>query len=183
MSINIENGIAAMAMAEICGATAEELRNGMRSFAGAERRFDFHLKEENIVLLSDYAHHPDEIKACAESMRALYNDKKISVIFQPHLYSRTADFYKEFATSLSLFDEVILLDIYPARELPIPGVTSQLIYDLLAPKVSKRMCLRKDVLSVVEELKESFEVLVTLGAGDLDNDVSQIAKILKDRQC
>lgn len=183
VSINIENGITAMAMAEICGATAEELRNGMRSFAGAERRFDFHLKEENIVLLSDYAHHPDEIKACAESMRALYNDKKISVIFQPHLYSRTADFYKEFATSLSLFDEVILLDIYPARELPIPGVTSQLIYDLLAPKVSKRICLRKDILSVVEELKESFEVLVTLGAGDLDNDVSQIAKILKDRQC
>jgi UDP-N-acetylmuramate--alanine ligase len=169
-----------MAMAEICGATSDELRNSMKSFSGAERRFDFHIKEENLVLLSDYAHHPDEIKACAESMRALYNDKKITVIFQPHLYSRTSDFYKEFAESLSMFDEVILLDIYPARELPIPGVSSQLIYDLLDEKVAKRMCTRKDVPEIVKEIKDRVEVLVTLGAGDLDNDVPQIAKILKN---
>jgi UDP-N-acetylmuramate--alanine ligase len=183
VSINIENGVTAMAMAEICGATSDELRNSMKSFSGAERRFDFHIKEENLVLLSDYAHHPDEIKACAESMRALYNDKKITVIFQPHLYSRTSDFYKEFAESLSMFDEVILLDIYPARELPIPGVSSQLIYDLLDEKVAKRMCTRKDVPEIVKEIKDRVEVLVTLGAGDLDNDVPQIAKILKNVTC
>ena len=183
VSINIENGVTAMAMAEICGATSDELRNSMKSFSGAERRFDFHIKEENLVLLSDYAHHPDEIKACAESMRALYNDKKITVIFQPHLYSRTSDFYKEFAESLSMFDEVILLDIYPARELPIPGVSSQLIYDLLDEKVAKRMCTRKDVLEIVKEIKDRVEVLVTLGAGDLENDVPQIAKILKNVTC
>ena len=183
VSINIENGIAAMAMAQICGATAEELRNGMKSFAGADRRFDFHIKEDDTVLLSDYAHHPDEIKACALSMRELYPDKKLSVIFQPHLYSRTNDFYPQFAQSLSLFDEVILVEIYPAREQPIPGVSSQLIYDLIAPTVSKRMCARTEVLTVVEELKETFEVLVSLGAGDIENDVPVMASILKNRRC
>ena len=183
VSINIENGIAAMAMAEICGATAEELKQGMKSFAGADRRFDFRLKEENIVVLSDYAHHPDEIKACAISMKELYSDKKITAIFQPHLYSRTNDFYREFAESLSIFDEVILLDIYPARELPIPGVTSELIFDLINDKVEKRLCTRKDVLSLVEEKKDSFEVVVALGAGDLENDVPAIVDILKNKVC
>ncbi len=181
VSINIDNGIAAMAMAEICGATADELKQGMKSFAGADRRFDFHIKNENIVLLSDYAHHPDEIKACANSMKELYNNRKITAIFQPHLYSRTNDFYKEFAESLSIFDEVILLDIYPARELPIPGVTSKLIYDLIDENVKKRMCRREEVLSIVEEEKQNFDVVVTLGAGDLENDVCKIEEILKNR--
>ena len=179
VSINIENGVVSMAMAQICGATAEELRSGMKSFAGADRRFDFHIKQENLVLLSDYAHHPDEIKACAKSMRELYPDKKISVIFQPHLFSRTADFYNEFAQSLSLFDEVILTEIYPAREQPIQGVTSSLIYDRLAPNVEKRLCNRSEVLAIVEERRDTFQVLVSLGAGDLENDVPQMARILK----
>lgn len=179
VSINIENGVVSMAMAQICGATAEELRNGMKSFAGADRRFDFYIKEENLVLLSDYAHHPDEIRACAMSMRELYPDKKISVIFQPHLFSRTADFYNEFAKSLSLFDEVILTEIYPAREQPIAGVTSDLIYDRLAPNVEKRLCPRCEVLTIVNEKRDTFQVLVSLGAGDLENDVPQMARILK----
>lgn len=179
VSINIENGVVSMAMAQICGATAEELRNGMKSFAGADRRFDFHIKEENLVLLSDYAHHPDEIRACAMSMRELYPDKKISVIFQPHLFSRTADFYNEFAQSLSLFDEVILTEIYPAREQPIAGVTSDLIYDRLAPNVEKLLCPRSEVLTIVNEKRDTFQVLVSLGAGDLENDVPQMARILK----
>ncbi len=179
VSINIENGVVSMAMAQICGATAEELRCGMKSFAGADRRFDFHIKEENKVLLSDYAHHPDEIKACAISMRELYPDKKISVIFQPHLFSRTADFYNEFAQSLSLFDEVILTEIYPAREQPIPGVSSSLIYDRLSPGVKKRLCNRSEVLAIVNEKRDTFQVLVSLGAGDLESDVPQMAKILK----
>lgn len=183
VSINIDNGIAAMAVAELCGATAQEIADAMKSFAGADRRFDFHIKEENITLLSDYAHHPDEIKACAHSMKELYRDKKISVIFQPHLYSRTKDFYKEFAASLSLFDEVILLDIYPAREQPIEGVTSQLIYDLIDNRVKKSMCSRGNIVQEIEKRCNEFEILVTLGAGDLDNDVPAIAEILKQKIC
>ena len=183
VSINIDNGIASMAMAEICGVTAEELKRGMKSFAGADRRFDFHIKEENMVLLSDYAHHPDEVKACARSIKELYRDKKITALFQPHLFSRTADFYKEFAESLSLFDKVILVEIYPAREKPIPGVTSQLIFDQLGDNVEKRMCNRADVLRVIEEEKDEIEVLVSLGAGDIENDVPQMKEILRNRKC
>ena len=181
MSINIENGIASMAMAEICGATAKEIKDGMKSFAGAERRFDFHIKEENLVLISDYAHHPDEVRACAKSIKELYSDKKVTVLFQPHLFSRTADFYKEFAETLSMFDKVILVDIYPAREKPIPGVTSKLIYDHLNDYVEKSMCSRADVLATVEREKNNIEVLVSLGAGDIENDIAQIEQILKNR--
>lgn len=183
VSINIENGIAAMAMAEICGVTATELKNGMKTFSGADRRFDFHIKEKNMVLLSDYAHHPDEIKACARSMKELYCDKKISVIFQPHLYSRTKDFYKEFAESLSIFDEVILVDIYPAREQPIEGVTSKLIYDLIDNDTPKSMCKRSEVIETIKAKKNDFEVLVSLGAGDLENDVPAMIEILKNKVC
>lgn len=136
--VNIENGIAAMAMAQLSGCTAEELRYGMRTFRGVDRRFDFKIKTDKLVFLSDYAHHPKEIRQSAMSIRELYKDKKITAIFQPHLYTRTRDFYKDFAESLSLLDEVVLCDIYPAREEPIPGVTSKLIYDNLAPGVVKR---------------------------------------------
>lgn len=181
VSINIENGIASMAMAEICGATAEELKTAMKSFEGADRRFDFHIKREDLVLLSDYAHHPDEVKACAESIKELYKEKKVTALFQPHLYSRTKDFYKEFAQSLSLFDEVILVDIYPARELPIEGVTSKLIYDCLNDNVKKSMCSRSDVIKTVEEKKHEIEVLVSLGAGDIENDIPQMKEILINR--
>ncbi len=181
MSINIENGIASMAMAEICGATAQEMKEGMKSFAGAERRFDFHIKEDDLVLISDYAHHPDEVRACAKSIKELYGDKKVTALFQPHLFSRTADFYKEFAQSLSMFDKVILVDIYPAREKPIPGVTSKLIYDHLDAGVEKAMCSRADVLSTVEKEKGNIEVLVSLGAGDIENEIAQIKQILINR--
>ena len=181
VSINIENGIASMAMAEICGATADEMKVAMKSFEGADRRFDFHIKQDNLVLLSDYAHHPDEVKACARSLKELYNDKRVTVLFQPHLFSRTKDFYKEFAQSLSLFDEVILVDIYPAREQPIEGVTSKLIYDHIADGVKKSMCSRSDVTKVVEEKKNEIEVLVSLGAGDIENDIPQMKQILINR--
>ena len=181
VSINIENGVASMAMAEICGASATELKQGMASFAGADRRFDFHIKRDDLVLLSDYAHHPDEVRACATSIKELYKDKKVTVLFQPHLYSRTADFYKEFAQSLSLFDKVILVDIYPAREEPIPGVTSKLIYDCLDADVEKSMCSRKDVIDCIEKEKNNIEVLVSLGAGDIENDILEMKKILENR--
>ena len=177
--INIENGVAAMAMAQLSGCTAEELRYGMRTFHGVDRRFDFKLKDDHHVFLSDYAHHPKEILASAKSIRQLYQDRKITAIFQPHLYTRTRDFYREFAEALSLLDEVILCDIYPAREEPIPGVTSKLIYDELRPGIERSMISLADVLPLVKS--RDFDVLVVLGAGDLDNLVPQITKLLKEK--
>ena len=177
--VNIENGVAAMAMAQLCGCTAEELRYGMKTYGGVVRRFDFRIKTDRIVLLSDYAHHPKEIYQSARSIRELYRDRKITAIFQPHLYTRTRDFYREFADALSLLDEVVLCDIYPAREQPIEGVTSQLIYDCLHDNVVKRMIHKEDVTAFVRD--NDVDVLVILGAGDLDNYVPQIAEILKDR--
>ena len=178
--INIENGVAAMAMAQLSGCTAEELRYGMQTYGGVERRFDFKLKNDKIVFLSDYAHHPKEIYQSAKSIRELYSDRKITAIFQPHLYTRTRDFYKDFANALSLLDEVILTEIYPAREQPIEGVTSQLIYDNLRPGIEKHMIAKSDVLQYIKD--HSFDVLIVLGAGDLDNQVPQITKILKEKQ-
>ena len=177
--INIENGIAAMAMAQLNGCNAEELKYGMSTYKGVDRRFDFKVKKDNIVFLSDYAHHPIEVMQSAKSLKQLYQDKKITVIFQPHLYSRTNDFYMEFAESLSLFDEVILCEIYPAREEPLEGVTSKLIYDNLREGIDREMIKKDDVLKYVKS--RNFEVLVVLGAGDLDAYVPQIAKILKDK--
>ena len=178
--INIENGVAAMAMAQLSGCTAEELRYGMQTYGGVERRFDFKLKNDKIVFLSDYAHHPKEIYQSAKSIRELYSDRKITAIFQPHLYTRTRDFYKDFANALSLLDEVILTEIYPAREQPIEGVTSQLIYDNLRPGIEKHMIAKSDVLQYIKD--HSFDVLIVLGAGDLDKQVPQITKILKEKQ-
>ena len=177
--INIENGVAAMAMAQLNGCTAEELRYGMKTFHGVDRRFDFKIKDERHVLLSDYAHHPKEIFQSARSIRQLYNDRKITAIFQPHLYTRTRDFYRDFAEALSQLDEVILTEIYPAREEPIPGVTSQLIYDQLRPGVERSLIRKDDVLQLVKN--RDFDVLIILGAGDLDNYVPQIAKIINSK--
>ena len=177
--INIENGVAAMAMAQLNGCTADELRSGMKTYGGVDRRFDFKIKNSRHVLLSDYAHHPKEIYQSAKSIRELYRDRKITAIFQPHLYTRTRDFYKDFADALSQLDEVILCDIYPAREQPIPGVTSKLIYDNLKPGVEKSMIHKEDVLDVVRS--RDFDVLVIQGAGDLNNYVPEIAKIIDSK--
>lgn len=177
--VNIENGVAAMALAQIGGATAEEIRTAMATFQGVDRRFDFKIKNDRIVLLSDYAHHPAEIRQSVTSIRTLYPDKKITAIFQPHLYTRTRDFYKEFADSLSLLDEVILLDIYPAREQPILGITSQLIYDNLRPGIEKCLCKKEDLLDLLKN--KHLEVLITLGAGDIDNYIPQISELLKNK--
>ena len=179
VSINIENGVAAMALAQLAGATDEELREGMRSFRGVDRRFDFKLKTDNIVFLSDYGHHPKEIEQSVKSIRELYADKKIAAIFQPHLYTRTRDFYQDFANALSLLDEVFLCDIYPAREEPIPGVTSQLIYDRLRPGIEKYLIHKEQILDVVK--KGGFDVLISLGAGDIENFVPEITRILKEK--
>jgi UDP-N-acetylmuramate--alanine ligase len=152
----------------------------MQTFGGVDRRFDFKIKTDKLVFLSDYAHHPKEIYQSAKSIRELYQDKHITAIFQPHLYTRTRDFYKDFADALSQLDEVILTEIYPAREEPIEGVTSKLIYDNLKEGVKKEMILKDEVLNYVKT--HDFEVLIVLGAGDLDNQVPQITKILKNKK-
>ena len=180
--INIENGVAALAMAQLNGCTAEELRKGLKTYAGVERRFDFKLRNDHHVFLSDYGHHPKEILQCAKSLRELYADRKLTAVFQPHLYTRTRDFYCDFADALSHFDEVILTEIYPAREQPIPGVTSQLIYDHLREGVARTLIAKHDVLDYVRS--RDFDVLVVLGAGDLNDYVPEITQILeaKERQ-
>ena len=178
--INIENGVAAMAMAQLNGCTANELKFGMKTYHGVDRRFDFKIRNNRHVYLSDYAHHPQEILQSAKSLKELYANRKITAIFQPHLYSRTHDFYKEFAEALSHFDEVILTEIYPARELPMEGVTSQLIFDNLKAGVEKSMIQKDDVLELVKN--RDFDVLITLGAGDLDNYAPQITRIIKEKE-
>ena len=179
VSVNIDNGIAAMALAHLAGATNEEIAQAMQNFRGVDRRFDFRLKTAQYALLSDYAHHPAEIMQSLRSMRQLYKDRKLTAIFQPHLYTRTRDFYREFAESLSLADEVILTEIYPARELPIEGVSSQLIYDNLKPNVEKTLCRKEEVAALLQ--RNETEIVIILGAGDLDNYMPLFERILKEK--
>jgi UDP-N-acetylmuramate--alanine ligase len=175
VKVNIENGIAAIAIAWLNGATPVEIKEGMRSFAGPKRRFDFHLKKENIVLIDDYAHHPAELRESILSVKALYKGKKVTGIFQPHLYSRTRDFVDDFAASLSLLDELILLDIYPAREEPIPGITSQVIFDKVTLK-NKTLCRKEDLYEIIGNGK--YEVVLMAGAGDIDRMIENVKQIL-----
>ena len=176
VSINIDNGIAAMALAQIAGATADEIRRAMASYSGVDRRFDFKIKTDRIVFLSDYAHHPEEIRQSILSLREVFDGRRIAAIFQPHLYTRTRDFYPQFADALSLLDEVILTDIYPAREQPIEGVSSRLIYDALRPDMQRTLCTKDQVRDIVA--RGDYDVLVVLGAGDLDNQCADLADIL-----
>lgn len=178
--INIENAIGAMAMAQLNGCTAMELADGIRTYGGVDRRFDFKIKTDKLVFLSDYAHHPQEIFQSVSSIRQLYEGRRVTAMFQPHLYTRTRDFYCEFAESLSLADDVVLVDLYPAREKPLPGVSTKLIYDNLRDGVSKCMIGKADVLNYVRS--HDFDVLIVLGAGDLDDFVPQMTEILKSKQ-
>ncbi|MBO4801853.1 MAG: UDP-N-acetylmuramate--L-alanine ligase [Bacteroidaceae bacterium] len=179
VGINIENGIAAMALAQIAGLSPDEIRSAMASFRGVDRRFDFHVRTPEKAYLSDYAHHPEELRQCIKSIREVYPGRRIVGIFQPHLFTRTRDFYPDFADALSDLDEVLLTEIYPARELPIEGITSQIILDNLRPGVPGRLIRKADVLDVVRQL--DFDVLITLGAGDLDDYAEQIAAIVQSK--
>lgn len=176
--INIENSIGAMALAWLNGATPEELRHAMLTFQGAKRRFDFILKTDKTVMIDDYAHHPQELAASITSVKELYPDRKVTGVFQPHLYSRTKDFADEFAKSLSLLDELILLDIYPAREKPIEGVTSKIIFDKVT--CPKTLCNKQELLPLLEN-KNDIEVLLTVGAGDIDQSLEAIKEVLKEK--
>ena len=176
--INIENSIGAMALAWLNGATPDELKHAMLTFQGAKRRFDFILKTDKIVMIDDYAHHPQELAASITSVKELYPDRKVTGVFQPHLYSRTKDFADEFAKSLSLLDELILLDIYPAREKPIEGVTSKIIFDKVT--CPKTLCNKQELLPLLEN-KNDIEVLLTVGAGDIDQLLEAIKEVLKEK--
>ncbi len=169
--VNVENAVAACALATLVGVSKEEIREALVSFNGIRRRFDYRVKTEDFVLIDDYAHHPEEIRATIKSARALYPDKKITAVFQPHLYSRTNDFYVEFAESLNLVDELILLDIYPARELPIPGVTSEIILNKVALQ-HKVLTSKENLWSTIKDFKP--EVLLMMGAGDIDKEIDAV---------
>ena len=189
VSINIENGIAAMALAQIAGATEDEIRTAMTSFSGVDRRFDFKLRTENRAFLTDYAHHPEEIRQSVISIRELYKDKKIMAIFQPHLYTRTRDFYQDFAKSLSLLDEVVLVDIYPAREEPLPGVTADLIFDEIKKTATSKVktkirCSVGDLADLLASRRYDGEldVLLTAGAGDICNYLPEICKAIEGKR-
>ena len=176
--INVENSVAAMALAWMNGVTSEELRTGISSFSGIYRRFNVVYKSDKVVYMDDYAHHPSELKASISSIRNLYPDRKITGVFQPHLYSRTRDFASGFAEALSLLDELILLDIYPARELPIEGVDSELILRDVKLK-NKILCSKENLLPLLKE--KDLDVLVTFGAGDIDKMVPLIKEQLKKK--
>ena len=180
VKVNIENGVAAIALAWLNGVTPEEIKVGMASFAGPKRRFDFHLKKANIVLIDDYAHHPAELAASIQSVKELYAGRKVTGIFQPHLYTRTRDFAPDFAASLSLLDELILLDIYPAREEPIPGVTSEIIFDAVTIP-AKKLIRKSELLDLVEKEADTFEVVLMVGAGDIDRLIEPVKQILDKR--
>lgn len=181
--VNIENSVAAMAVAWLMGATDEELREGMRSFSGVYRRFNIHVNTPQITYIDDYAHHPMELKASIESVRKLYPERYVIGVFQPHLFTRTRDFADEFAEVLSTLDEVALLPIYPAREEPIAGVTSEWLMDKVQ---TKRALVLPDILAkyLRERVKNCLAkekncVVITMGAGDIDRQVQQIAKALQ----
>lgn len=181
VKVNVENGVAAIALAWLNGVTPDEIRKGMASFAGPKRRFDFHLKKENIVLIDDYAHHPAELKASIQSVKELYAGRKITGVFQPHLYTRTRDFAADFAESLSLLDELILLDIYPAREEPIPGVTSQIIFDAVTIP-NKKMVRKEDLLNRIAAEVNNLEVVLMVGAGNIEQLVEPVKHILDKKE-
>jgi UDP-N-acetylmuramate--alanine ligase len=176
---NVENALAAIAIVLGHKVTEDQIRHGLASFKGVKRRFEIHVNEPNLVFIDDYAHHPEEIKSCLSSVRSMFPGKKLTVIFQPHLFSRTKDFAKGFSESLSLADEVLLLDIYPARELPIPGVTSEMLLKDIETR-KKSVIQKEDLLDELKECKP--EVLVTLGAGDIDRLIPMISKWMSSQE-
>jgi UDP-N-acetylmuramate--alanine ligase len=177
--INVENAVAVAAVGYLNDLDQKVVREALETFTGVERRFDIRVEKKDVVYIDDYAHHPRELEAFIGSVRELYPDRKITGVFQPHLYSRTKDLADEFADSLSGLDELILLDIYPAREKPVEGVTSRLIYDKIADS-NKMMCTKEELLSILK--KRSPEVLLTIGAGDIDQLVEPVRLWINSRK-
>jgi UDP-N-acetylmuramate--alanine ligase len=175
---NLSNALIAFAMAYEYGVDKDKLKTGLKSFKGVRRRFSYKLRTEKLIYIDDYAHHPTELKAVSQAVHEMYPDKKILAIFQPHLYSRTQDFMEEFAEALSTFDNVVLMDIYPARELPIEGVTSAKLLEKV--KAGKKELLNKeDLLKILKST--DAEVVMTIGAGDIGEMVGEITKVLEEK--
>lgn len=174
---NVENSVAATAVACELHISDKYIKEALRTFGGVKRRFDYHIKTDNLVFIDDYAHHPEELKATINSVKEMYPGKKVTGVFQPHLFSRTRDFADDFASSLDLLDECILLEIYPAREQPIEGVTSQMLLDKMKSQ-NKIVCQKSDLLNEIE--KRKVEVLITMGAGDIDTLVEPIKNKLTE---
>jgi len=177
--INVENSVVAFAAAMEAGVAPEKIINALSSYKGIKRRFDIIIHTDEFVFIDDYAHHPAELKAFINSVKDVFPEKKITGIFQPHLYSRTRDFVKEFATSLSLLDNVVLLDIYPAREKPIPEVDSGIIFNRLKNKGIKKLCSSSEVIKILDSFE--IQVLLTIGAGDIDKLVDPLRKWIQDK--
>jgi UDP-N-acetylmuramate--alanine ligase len=175
---NMENAIAAILVAMKFGIHEKTIREALASFRGVKRRFEYVIRKENLIYIDDYAHHPAEIEAFLTSLKEMYKGKKITVIFQPHLFTRTRDFAKEFSKSLSLADELLLMDIYPAREEPIAGVTSDMLFKDITSLVKIR-CSKKDLLQRLEDME--VEVVATVGAGDIDTFVKPIKELLSSK--
>ena len=176
--MNLENAIAAIAVAYLSGIDIDSIRNPLKTFPGIKRRFDFQIKTDNLIFIDDYAHHPKELDSCISSVKELFPDKKITGIFQPHLFSRTRDFADDFAKSLDSLDELILLDIYPAREMPIKGVSSKLIFNKLKIK-HKTLCSKNELIALLKN--KNIQVLLTLGAGDIAQLVKPIRQYLNSK--
>jgi len=179
--INIENAVAATAAAYIYGANMQAVRQALASFAGVQRRFDVRINTPSCGYIDDYAHHPEELRAAIGSIKTIFPTRKITGIFQPHLYTRTRDFAAAFAESLSLLDELILLDIYPAREEPIKGITSQIIFEKVKCK-RKDLCRKEELLELLNRRSiKDMDVLVTFGAGDIDRFVEPIGALITEK--
>ena len=177
--LNVENSIAAAAIALCHGVAPEDVRKAIGSYMGAKRRLEEYVNSPKLTFIDDYAHHPAELAASISSIREIFPGRKLTAIFQPHLYTRTRDFAPEFARALSLADRVVLLDIYPARELPIEGVSSEMIFkDVTAPQ--KVLLCKEQLLEWVEQDNQA-DVVVTFGAGNIDRLVEPIAEILRKR--
>jgi UDP-N-acetylmuramate--alanine ligase len=177
---NVENAVAAITVAKNMGLSDEKIKAAVAAFSGVKRRFEYVIKNDELVMIDDYAHHPQELSALISGAKGLFREKKCTVIFQPHLYSRTKDFADGFADSLNMADEVFLLPIYPAREKPMPGVESEMIQQLM--KTSKVVCCSKsEILNIIKEKKQkgTIELLIIAGAGDIDTMITPIKNILK----
>jgi UDP-N-acetylmuramate--alanine ligase len=177
--LNVENSIAAMALALTLGMSEKMMHGAMESFLGVKRRFEYYIKTDKLVLIDDYGHHPEELRYTIESVKQLFPGKKVTGIFQPHLFSRTNDFADDFAKSLSLLDDLILLDIYPAREKPIPGVTSEMLLKKVTLQ-NKVVCTKTDLIKLISE-RELPEIVIMMGAGDIEQYLEPVKKVLLDK--
>jgi len=177
--VNVENAVAASSLALLCGVTPDELKAALFTFRGVQRRFDIRINRPGLVYIDDYAHHPEEIRACITSVREYYSGRKVTGIFQPHLFSRTKDHAEGFARILDTLDDVILLPIYPAREKPMDGVSSSMILERMK-NISKRLLNKEDIPSKLDI--DNLDVLLTIGAGDIDRLVKPIENELNRRR-